>query len=83
MTNSLCLDNCQIFGFTVQSEPGWSGYDQADIEITRYDVSNVSRNQPRGELTGLWVLPRDQARKMWADLIKDGAFRCSRLAFRA
>ena len=47
------------------------------------DVTKMSRSEPRGELTSLWVLPRDQAREMWADLIKKGAFRCSRLAFRA
>jgi hypothetical protein len=83
MTHSLCLDNCQVFGFMVQGDPSWSGYDRADVEITRYDVTKVSRTEPRGELTGLWVLPRNQARGMWADLIKKGAFHCSRLAFRA
>lgn len=77
MTHTLCLDNCQTFKFQVNGDYSWgpSYAANADICVTRYDVTKASGSQPRGELTGCWVMPRAEARKLWSSLIKDGAFR--------
>lgn len=79
MTHTLCLDNCQVFHFTVNGDYSWapnSSYEaRANICVCRYDVTKISRSNPRGEITGCWVMPRDEARKLWKSLIQDGAFR--------
>jgi len=43
--------------------------------VTRYNVTHITRDQPRGEITGCWVMPREEARRFWLSLLKDGAFR--------
>jgi hypothetical protein len=42
--------------------------------VTRYNVTQITRDQPRGQITGCWVMPRNEARNLWKSLIKDGAF---------
>jgi len=77
MIHTLCLDNAQTFHFQPNGDYGWDPAREAtaDILVTRYNVTQVTRDQPRGQITGCWVMARDEARKLWKSLIKDGAFR--------
>lgn len=77
MTHTLCLDNAQTFHFQPNGDYSWDlGREAtADILVTRYNVTHITRDQPRGEITGCWVMPREEARRFWSSLLKDGAFR--------
>ena len=70
MTHTLCLDNCQTFEFRI----GNNG-----VTITRRAPRPVMTRkgwQPRGSVvTGQLEMTRDEARKFWKSLVKDGAFR--------
>jgi hypothetical protein len=77
MIHTLCLDNAQTFHFQPNGDYSWdpSREATADMLVTRYNVTRITRDQPRGEITGCWVMPRQEARTLWTGLIKDGAFR--------
>lgn len=77
MTHVLCLDNAQTFHFQPNGDYSWGpSYEaNANICVCRYDATKISRECPRGEITGCWVMPRDEARRLWKSLIKNGAFR--------
>jgi hypothetical protein len=70
MTHTLCLDNCQTFEF----RPGADA-----VTITRRAPRPVMTRKgwrPRGSVvTGQFEMTREEARKFWSGLIKDGAFR--------
>ena len=63
MTHTLCLDNCQTFGFTPN---------QFGVAVLRKALNGRTN---RWQVTGTFQMTRDEARKFWAGLIKDGAFR--------
>jgi hypothetical protein len=70
VTHTLCLDNCQTFEFC----PG--GHGVTVIRRAPRPVMTRKGLQPRGAVvTGNFQMTRDEARKFWADLVKDGAFR--------
>jgi hypothetical protein len=77
MTHTLCLDNAQTYHFQPNGDYSWdSGREStSDILVTRYNVTHITRDQPRGEITGCWVMPRKEARLLWSSLLKNGAFR--------
>lgn len=63
MTHTLCLDNCQTFGFT----PNKIG-----VNVLRKALNGYTGCW---QITGSFQMTRNEARKFWAGLIKDGAFR--------
>ena len=70
MTHTLCLDNCQTFEFCP------SGNTVTMIRRAPRPVMTRKGLRPIGQVvTGRFEYTRDEARKLWADLIKDGAFR--------
>jgi len=70
MTYTLCLDNCQTFEF----RPTGAG-----VTVVRRAPQPVQSRRgwrPVGQqITGTFQMTRDEARKFWTGLIKDGAFR--------
>lgn len=64
MSFSLCLDNCQVFSFKPQRAGG-------NVVVTRKAVS------PGGtlDITGCFTMAYSEARILWRDLVKEGAFR--------
>lgn len=63
MTHTLCLDNCQTFGFAPN---------QFGVSVIRKAINGRTN---RWQVTGTFQMTRDEARKFWTGLIKDGAFR--------
>ena len=63
MTHTLCLDNCQTFGFTAN---------QFGVNVLRKALNGYTNHW---QITGNFQMTRDEARKFWTGLIKDGAFR--------
>jgi hypothetical protein len=70
MTHTLCLDNCQTFEF----QPGTDG-----VTITRRAPQPVRTRKGWGagqlKVTGEFQMTREEARRFWSRLVKDGAFR--------
>jgi hypothetical protein len=70
VTHTLCLDNCQTFEFAPHAH---------GVDVTRRAPQPVRTRtgwKPGArKVTGQFQMTRDEARKLWADLIKDGAFR--------
>jgi hypothetical protein len=70
MTHTLCLDNCQTFEFCPNGNQV--------IMIRRAPRPVATRNGWRSGgqvVTGRFEMTREEARKQWARLIKDGAFK--------
>ena len=70
MTHTLCLDNCQTFEFRPHAQ---------GVAVTRRAPQPVRtrKGYAAGQLkiTGQFQMTREEARKFWIRLIKDGAFR--------
>jgi hypothetical protein len=70
MTHTLCLDNCQTFEFRPHAQ---------GVAITRRAPQPVRARKGWGagrlKVTGQFQMTREEARKFWTGLIKDGAFR--------
>lgn len=80
MVHTLCLDNVQTFSFQPNGDFSWDPAREAHAHVcvTRRAVvptRSSHTGQLHLELTGCWVMPREEARQLWRSLIKDGAFR--------
>jgi len=70
VTHTLCLDNCQTFEFCPAG-------DHVTM-IRRAPRPTLTRKgwRPVGQIvTGRFEMTREEARKQWASLVKDGAFK--------
>jgi hypothetical protein len=63
MTHTLCLDNCQTFEFFPHAQ---------GVTVTRRATHPATM---RLAWTGQFQMTREEGRKLWTSLIKDGAFR--------
>jgi hypothetical protein len=63
MTHTLCLGQCETFGFTPN---------QFGVGILRKAINGRTGHW---HITGTFQMTRDEARSFWTRLIKDGAFR--------
>lgn len=70
MTYTLCLDNCQTFEFRPHAQ---------GVSVTRRAPQPIRTRKGYGagqlKITGQFQMTREEARKFWTGLIKDGAFR--------